>query len=173
MDGMELASKLHELSTLTEVVVLTGNASVETAVRAMRERSVDYMVKPVDVKHLLSVASAASERWQRRKAEERLRESDEQFRRSLEVRARQQAAVAALGNRALVAGNINDLLHEVVQLVARTLELPYSSVLERRSDGESLVYRASTGWKDVTIGQTTVALSENTQAGYSFLRNQP
>src|SRR5437870_5136359 len=41
MDGMELASKLHELSTLTEVVVLTGNASVETAVAAMREHSVD------------------------------------------------------------------------------------------------------------------------------------
>src|SRR5205807_506410 len=29
MDGMELAAKLHALSELTEVVVLTGNASVE------------------------------------------------------------------------------------------------------------------------------------------------
>src|SRR5688500_811016 len=142
MDGMELASKLHELSTLTEVVVLTGNASVETAVRAMRERSVDYMVKPVDVKHLLTVASAASERWQRRKAEERLKESDEQFRRSLEIRARQQAAVASLGNRALSMGSVHELLDEVVTLVARTLDLPYSSILERRSDGETLVHRA-------------------------------
>jgi signal transduction histidine kinase len=173
MDGMELASRLHELSTLTEVVVLTGNASVETAVAAMREHSVDYLVKPVDVKHLLTVASAASERWQRRKAEERLRESDEQFRHSLEIRARQQAAVATLGNRALAMGSITELLDEVVALVARTLDLPYSSALERRSDGETLVYRAAAGWKDVVAGQTTVTLNEDTQAGYTYLRNQP
>ena len=173
MDGMELASRLHELSRMTEVVVLTGNASVETAVAAMREHSVDYLIKPVDVKHLLSVASAASERWQRRRAEERLRESDEQFRRSLEVRARQQAAVASLGNRALSVASVGELLEEVVQVVARTLELPYSSILERRSDGETMVYRAATGWKNVTIGQTTVALTEATQAGYTYLRNQP
>jgi signal transduction histidine kinase len=173
MDGMELASKLHELSTLTEVVVLTGNASVETAVQAMREHSVDYMVKPVDVKHLLTVASAASERFQRRRAEARLRESDEEFRRSLEIRARQQAAVASLGNRALSMGSVNELLEEVVTLVARTLDLPYSSILERRSDGETLVHRATIGWKNVVVGQTTVVLSEETQAGYTYLRNQP
>ena len=173
MDGMELAARLHELSGMTEVVVLTGNASLETAVAAMREHSVDYLVKPVDVKHLLSVASAASERWQRRKAEERLRESDEAFRKSLEIRARQQAAVASLGNRALGMGSVADLLQETVNVVARTLDLPYSSVLERRSDGETLVYRAATGWPDIKIGQTTVPLNEQSQAGYSYLRNQP
>ena len=173
MDGMELAARLHQISKLTEVVVLTGNASLETAVAAMREHSVDYLVKPVDVRHLLTVASAASERWQRRRAEERLRENDEQFRRSLEVRARQQAAVASLGHRALSISSMADLLEEVVQCVARTLDLPFSSVLERRSDGETLVYRAIAGWKNVAVGSTTVALSESTQAGYTYLRNQP
>jgi PAS domain S-box-containing protein len=84
MDGMELASKLHELSELTEVVVLTGNASVESAVAALREHSVDYLLKPVNVEQLLQVASLATERWQRRNAEEKLRESDERFRRVVE-----------------------------------------------------------------------------------------
>ena len=173
MDGMELAAKLHQLSRMTEVVVLTGNASVESAVAAMREHSVDYLLKPVDVKHLLTVASAASERWQRRRVEERLRETDEQFRRSLEARARQQAAVASLGHRALAVGSMSDLLEDVVQVVAKTLDLPYCSVLERRSDGETLVYRACVGWRNVIIGSTTVPLNESTQAGYTYLRNQP
>src|SRR5258708_5938721 len=84
MDGMELASRLHELSRLTEVVVLTGNASVESAVAALREESVDYLVKPVNVGQLLQVTSLATERWQRRHAEERLRESDERFHRVVE-----------------------------------------------------------------------------------------
>jgi len=81
---MELASKLHELSELTEVVVLTGNASVESAVAALREHSVDYLLKPVNVEQLLQVASLATERWQRRHAEVKLRESDERFRRVVE-----------------------------------------------------------------------------------------
>ena len=173
MDGMELAAKLHELSALTEVVVLTGNASVESAVAAMREHSIDYLVKPVNVKHLLSVASAATERWQRRQAEEKLRDADERFRRNLEVRANQQAAVAQFGHTALQIQSQGEILQEAVTLVATTLDVRFSSVLERRSDGASLVYRACTGWKNIQVGQTTVAMSEDTQAGYTLLKNEP
>src|SRR5678816_1803800 len=36
MDGIELASLLRSLSELTEVVVLPGNASLESAVAALR-----------------------------------------------------------------------------------------------------------------------------------------
>src|SRR5258708_4010152 len=84
MEGTELAAKLHALSELTQVVVLTGNASVESAVAALREHSVDYLLKPVNVEQLLQVVSVANERWQRRHAEERLRDSDERFRRVVE-----------------------------------------------------------------------------------------
>src|SRR4051812_41053153 len=84
MDGVELASRLHALSELTQVVVLTGNASVESAVAAMREQSIDYLVKPVQIDKLLQVVSMAGERWQRKVAEERLKQSDERFRRVVE-----------------------------------------------------------------------------------------
>jgi PAS domain S-box-containing protein len=84
MDGVDLAARLHELSELTQVVVLTGNASVESAVAAMRQHSVDYLLKPVKVEELLRVASVATERFQRRRAEVQLRESDERFRRVVE-----------------------------------------------------------------------------------------
>jgi two-component system, cell cycle sensor histidine kinase and response regulator CckA len=80
MDGLELAHKLHELSEMTQVVVLTGNASVESAIAALREHSVDYLVKPVNVDHLMQVVSVAGERWQRRQAEAALRESEDRYR---------------------------------------------------------------------------------------------
>ena len=84
MDGVELVAKLHALSERIEVVVLTGNATVDSAIAALRLHSVDYLVKPVRVEQLLAVASVATERWQRRDAEDRLRESDERFRRVVE-----------------------------------------------------------------------------------------
>ena len=80
MDGIELVAKLRELSAGTEVVVLTGNASVESAIAAMREKSVDYLVKPVQVDRLLQVVSHANDRWQRRRAEQRLQESEDRYR---------------------------------------------------------------------------------------------
>ena len=36
MDGIELIGRLREIAGLTEVVILTGNASVDSAVRALR-----------------------------------------------------------------------------------------------------------------------------------------
>ena len=80
MDGIELVAKLRELSAGTEVVVLTGNASVESAVAALREKSVDYLVKPVQVEKLLEVVSHANDRWQRRRVEQRLQESEDRYR---------------------------------------------------------------------------------------------
>jgi len=77
MDGLELVSRLREISTLTETVILTGNASVDTAVRALREQSHDYLLKPVAPDQLLGVLSRASERWRRRSVEETLRQTEE------------------------------------------------------------------------------------------------
>jgi PAS domain S-box-containing protein len=77
MDGLEVIAGLRHLSTLTETVILTGHASVDSAVRALREQSHDYLVKPVAPDQLLSTLERASERWRRRQAEEALRQAEE------------------------------------------------------------------------------------------------
>ena len=81
MDGIELIGRLHEMSALTEVVILTGNASVESAVRALREQSYDYLIKPVAPEQLLNTMDRAGDRWQRRRAEVALAESESRLRR--------------------------------------------------------------------------------------------
>jgi len=162
MDGMELVARLREVSAHTEVVVLTGNATVESAVAALRERSVDYLLKPVQMPELLRVAGMATERWQRRLAE-----------RSLAARVRQQAAVAELGQRAMLAPDPAALFNEAVQLIARTLDLPLTAVLERRADGTSLLVKACVGWDASWIGKTLTNMSEETQAGFTMATSQP
>ncbi|HKN57354.1 MAG TPA: response regulator, partial [Gemmatimonadaceae bacterium] len=80
MDGIEVVARLHTLSSLTQVVILTGNASVDSAVRALREQSYDYLIKPVQPDHLLATLERAGERSYRRRAEEGMRESEERMR---------------------------------------------------------------------------------------------
>ncbi len=53
LDGLGLLKPLAEVCPNTAVILLTGHATVETAVAAMREGAYDYLTKPVD-------ASAAS-----------------------------------------------------------------------------------------------------------------
>src|SRR5438093_4676909 len=53
MDGLELVGRLRSLSELTEMVVLTGNASMESVLRALRQESFDYLIKPVDPERLI------------------------------------------------------------------------------------------------------------------------
>ncbi|HEY7499762.1 MAG TPA: response regulator [Vicinamibacterales bacterium] len=77
MDGLELIGRLRSISGLTETVILTGNASVDTAVRALREQSHDYLLKPVAPERLLETLSRASERWRRHSVEEALRHTEE------------------------------------------------------------------------------------------------
>ncbi len=84
MDGLDVIGRLRMLSELTETVILTGHASVDSAVRALREHSYDYLVKPVPPDKLLSTVERAGERWQRRHAEEALRQSEERSRLLLE-----------------------------------------------------------------------------------------
>jgi two-component system NtrC family sensor kinase len=91
----------------------------------------------------------------------------------LQLRARQQAAVAELGQRALSAGGLDGLMDEVVSLVARTLEVECCEVLELLPDGGGLLPRACTGWRGGAVGQARVRAGAESQAGYALLSNAP
>ena len=52
--GVELVNDL-EARESTEVVMITGHASVESAVQALRLGATDYLVKPVDVERLRAI----------------------------------------------------------------------------------------------------------------------
>jgi DNA-binding NtrC family response regulator len=55
-NGMELFAD-GQLTAHSEVVLITGHASLETSVQALRLGAADYLVKPVSLKHLSSVLS--------------------------------------------------------------------------------------------------------------------
>jgi DNA-binding NtrC family response regulator len=62
LDGLALLKPLAELNPNTAVILLTGHATVETAVSAMREGAYDYLTKPVDSRRLRVLLDKAVER---------------------------------------------------------------------------------------------------------------
>ncbi|MGE5659214.1 MAG: EAL domain-containing protein [Actinomycetota bacterium] len=91
----------------------------------------------------------------------------------LKIRARQQAAVAELGQSALAGTELPALLDEAVQLIARTLEVEYCQLWELQPDGISLRLISGVGWQQGLVGHVILSSESDTQAHYTLLVNEP
>ena len=60
--GLDILQNVQKVSPATEVIVVTGHASAQTAVRAMKEGAFDYITKPIDFDELKIVVLKALEK---------------------------------------------------------------------------------------------------------------
>jgi len=76
MDGLELLNEIKRIHSDTEVVIMTGHASMDNAITAMRAGAYDYLVKPFEDLQLISnAASRALEKIRLRAENRRLMET--------------------------------------------------------------------------------------------------
>lgn len=62
MDGIEALKEMKKQKPLTEVIMLTGHASVESGIQGMQLGAFDYVMKPVPLDELLDKMRQAYER---------------------------------------------------------------------------------------------------------------
>ncbi|HTP64098.1 MAG TPA: diguanylate cyclase [Geobacteraceae bacterium] len=99
MTGMKVLEKIKECRPSTEAIILTGNASLETAIEATNRGAFSYLLKPYEIEQLIINAKRAIEK---QNAE------DEIIRRSREL---QQS------NMVLTA------LHKIAQVLSQTIDM--------------------------------------------------
>ena len=99
--------------------------------------------------------------------EERIKER-ERAESALLNRSFQQTVVAALGQFAMVSGDISALLNQAVMLVAQTLEIEYCHVLELQPGGKFLLLRAGVGWKNGCVGRAVIPIDLQTETGFTL-----
>lgn len=86
---------------------------------------------------------------------------------------RRQAAIAALGQRALTGDPLPEVMQYAAEIVAATLNVPFAEVLELQPDGTRLRLVAGVGWKPGTVGQATVDAQPGSQGGYTLTKVEP
>src|ERR1700716_2576828 len=63
-DGLTIITEVCRVQPETVSIVLTGYASLESAIKALREGAYDYLIKPCDVDELRAVVARGIERRQ-------------------------------------------------------------------------------------------------------------
>jgi DNA-binding NtrC family response regulator len=73
MDGIETLQEIKQQHPLVEAIMLTGHATVETAIMGMRLGAFDYLMKPCEMAQLLAKVEDATKK--KREHEEKIREA--------------------------------------------------------------------------------------------------
>ncbi len=73
MDGVETLREVKRIKPLTEVIMLTGHATVDSAIEGMKLGAYDYLKKPCETEELVAKINKAFEK--KAEHEERIREA--------------------------------------------------------------------------------------------------
>jgi len=157
MDGMELLRRVHERLNPPEVIMLTGQGTIETAVEAMKIGAYDYLTKPYTINELdVRVRQAAEKR--------RLRVDNQRLREQL---ARQSALPEII--------SVSDAMREAVRLVERVAPSDASVLITGESGtGKELIAhaihrlsdRADSSFIDLNCAAFQESLLESELFGY-------
>jgi PAS domain S-box-containing protein len=91
----------------------------------------------------------------------------------LRTRAKQQEALAQLGERALAQPDLERLLNDAVSTVALTLSVDFVDILELMPGDNDLLLRAGFGWKTDLVGTVLTTAAPNSLARFTLDSAEP
>jgi signal transduction histidine kinase/FixJ family two-component response regulator/putative methionine-R-sulfoxide reductase with GAF domain len=172
MDGLEVLKAVKAVDDDIPVVLMTGNASLDSAVQAIGQGAYDYLLKPVEFTHLELTVKRALEK--RRSDLERLQLLEElklanmlQQRRISELNALYEAG-KSIGS----AANLPELLRQIVTLASSVSDAEIGSIMLLDEKGETLTIAAAIGL-DTSIVRATRLVVGDSISGYVAKTGEP
>lgn len=104
-DGISVLAEIQQRAPLTISIVLTGFASVETAIAAMRSGAYDYLVKPCNIEDLKHTVKRGVEHRLLMLREREARARLEEFNRELQQRVEERTIELVRRNEELAEAN--------------------------------------------------------------------
>jgi putative two-component system response regulator len=134
--GVDLLQRVREQDPTTQVVLITGEPSVDTAAAAVRLGAFDYMSKPVSRTEICRVVGAAANHKGLQDDNRRLAAENETYRKRLEAALADQSLELAeeVDSHGATLENLRKALGATIEAMARTVEMrdPYTAGHQRR-----------------------------------------
>ena len=146
-DGLSVLNRIRQEAPLTISVVLTGFASVESAIAALQEGAYDYLIKPCDIETMKHTIRRGVEHRRLMLAEQKARADLKQLNLDLEQRIEQRTAELKQLNVDLAEANrakdvfLATLSHELrtpLTPVVGWIKLLRSGTLDEKSVSQAL-----------------------------------
>ena len=146
-DGLSVLSQIRRHSPLTISIVLTGFASVESAIAALQEGAYDYLIKPCDIESMKHTIRRGVEHRRLMLAEQKARADLQQLNLDLEQRIEERTAELTRLNAELAEANrakdvfLATLSHELrtpLTPVVGWIKLLRSGTLDDKSVSQAL-----------------------------------
>ncbi len=161
MDGLAILKVVKEVDEDIPVILMTGYASLDTAVKAVERGAYDYLMKPVEFTHLeLAVRRALQKR---RSDLERLQLMEELKLSNLILHRRigELNALYEAGKSIGSAANLKDLLRQIVALASSVTEAQLGSIMLLDERRQCLTIEAAIGLDQAVIDRTRLPVGES------------
>jgi len=74
IDGTEALKRIREMNPIQSVIMLTAYATVDNAIRALKEGATDFIKKPFENEHLIHIVNQSLEKYRTLKERDKLEE---------------------------------------------------------------------------------------------------
>ena len=165
MDGIEILKVVKQVDEGIPVILLTGYASLDSAMEAISRGAYDYLIKPVDFNRLELSVTRALERREAELARLRLVEELHLSNLILNQRVGELDTLYQAGKSIGSLANLKDLLHQIVVLATTVTEANVGSIMLIDAAGESLTIEAAIGLHDDIVRKTRLPVGASI-AGY-------
>lgn len=172
-DGFSLLDHVKGTWPSTEVVMMTSQGSIETAMRALRSGAYDYVLKPFeDVEDIWRTIERALEHRQLLTKNRFLLAEAEHRNRELNAAVARLSSLIDAGRAMAAYKSLEELLDAFVDLVARDLDVDRASLMLVDETTRELWIGASRGVREVDVEALRVPLGEGI-AGEVALTGKP
>jgi signal transduction histidine kinase/FixJ family two-component response regulator/putative methionine-R-sulfoxide reductase with GAF domain len=165
MDGLVVLQLVKEIDEGIPVILLTGNASLESAIDAVGRGAYDYLVKPIEFDRLETVVGHAIDRRRSELARLRLVEELRLSNLILQRRVGELNALYEAGKSIGSSVNLNELLRQIVVLASSVTEANVGSIMLLDEQKEYLTIEAAIGLSDDIVIKTRLPIGASI-AGY-------
>ncbi|HEC96719.1 MAG TPA: sigma-54-dependent Fis family transcriptional regulator [Nitrospirae bacterium] len=135
VDGMQILKRCKESNPDLEVIIITGYATVETAIEAMKHGAYHYIAKPFNLDEVRKVVREASEKVRLKKENRQLRESLEKITDRVRIITQDPRMLRILDTAGDVAPTDCNILITGESGTGKELVARYVHLYSKRSEG--------------------------------------